>query len=89
MNFFSNLENYKYKFKDNRKYNKFKNCSLPYPFYDEKHHTFEWILYDKNTKQFNVETNLLYALENNVIYEMSYHYRAKLLGREKPEQELK
>ena len=76
-------------FNDINRYKKFINCSIPYPFYDEKNHTFEWVMYNKNIKQFIIKTNLLDALEENVNYGFTYHYKAKLLEREYPEQELK
>ena len=34
---------YLYQHKENKRYKKFKSCTLPYPFFDEKRLTFEWV----------------------------------------------
>ena len=45
--------------------------------------------YCKTIKQYEIKSNLLDAIGNNANCGVTYHFRAKLFGREKPEQELK
>lgn len=89
MHIFTKIKIFNYRLKDKRRYGKFKNCSIPYPFYDNKRNTFEWVSYHKETGQYEVRTSLVDAIGNNANCGVKYHFKAKLLGREKPEQELK
>lgn len=82
MNIITKINNKLYKFKDNKKYRKFKNCSIPYPFYDKKRNTFEWVKYSKDDKIFYKKISLLDAFEDNIRYGVIYHYKAKLPIRE-------
>ena len=59
----------------NIKYKKFKNCSLPYPFYDKKRDSFEWVSCFKATNYYNIRNNLLDALADNTNYGVIYHYK--------------
>lgn len=36
MGLFNKIQFFIYELKDKRRYKKFKNCSIPYPFYDKK-----------------------------------------------------
>lgn len=89
MNFFYKIINCYYKLKDKKRYKKFKNCSLPYPFYDNKRNTFEWVMYNEYMKKYDVRTSLLDSLGNHANYGVVYYYKAKIYGREKPGQERK
>ncbi len=83
MNIFTKIKNFNYKQK-NKKYRKFKNCSIPYPFYDKKRNTLEWVRYISDADLYDVSSSLQEAFPSNI----TYHFKAKLYGREKPEQEL-
>ncbi len=87
MKIITKIKNFNYRQKDKRRYQKFKNCSIPYPFYDKKRNILEWVTY--YNKQYNVTTHLLDALGKNAHSGLIYHYKAKLIGRETPNQELK
>lgn len=64
---------YLYQHKENKRYKKFKSCTLPYPFFDEKRITFEWVTYIK--KQYCINRSLLYAIENLARTGVIYHYK--------------
>lgn len=64
---------YLYQHKENKRYKKFKSCTLPYPFFDEKRLTFEWVTYIK--KQYDINRSLLYAIENLARTGVIYHYK--------------
>lgn len=64
---------YIYQHKENKRYKKFKNCTLPYPFFDEKRLTFEWVTHSK--KQYHIERSLLYAIEGLARTGVIYHYK--------------
>lgn len=66
--------------KKNRYDKKYKNCSLPYLFYDEKRNTTFWLSYDKKNKEYNRSQYLDYALEDFVKTGLVYHYQANLYG---------
>ena len=83
------IKNKFYELKYQIRYKKFKNCSIPYQFYDNKRNTFEWVMYDNNTSEYKISNNLQKALENNINYNLIYHYKAKIYGREKSNQEMK
>ena len=51
---------YLYQHKENKRYKKFKSCTLPYPFFDEKRLTFEWVTYIK--KQYCKNNNINYKI---------------------------
>lgn len=76
-----------YKWKINRRYKKFKNCSLPYPFWDKKRETFEWVYYDE-TRQggYDVQNSLYEALGNVSFSGVTYHYEAFMYGRKNSQQ---
>ena len=40
------LKNKYYFWRQKIRYKKFKNCSLPYPFWDKKRDTVEWVYFD-------------------------------------------
>ena len=52
-----------YTWKANRRYKKFRNCGLPYPFWDKKRDTFEWVYYDLCCKPnvYNIQNSLYEA----------------------------
>ena len=77
---------FNYKSKNLKKY---KNCSIPYPFYDKKKNIIEWVMYNSNIKQFNINNSLSNSLEEIIKCGLIYHYKAKILGRENSKQELK
>lgn len=62
-----------YKLKENKRYKKFKDCNLPYPFFDNKRNTFEWVKY--TNKQCIVEPSLLYAIGDIARAGVTYHYK--------------
>lgn len=64
---------YLYQHKENKRYKKFKSCTLPYPFFDEKRLTFEWVTYIK--KQYDINRSLLYAIEGLARTGVIYHYK--------------
>lgn len=64
---------YLYQHKENKRYKKFKSCTLPYPFFDEKRLTFEWVTYIK--KQYCINRSLLYAIESLARTGVIYHYK--------------
>ena len=64
---------YLYQHKENKRYKKFKSCTLPYPFFDEKRLTFEWVTYIK--KQYGINRSLLYAIEGLARTGVIYHYK--------------
>ena len=64
---------YLYQHKENKRYKKFKSCTLPYPFFDEKRLTFEWVTYIK--KQYCINRSLLYAIEGLARTGVIYHYK--------------
>lgn len=62
-----------------RNYNKiYKNCSLPYLYYDKKRETTFWLSFDKKNKEYNESQNLDYALEDFVRSGLVYHYQANI-----------
>ncbi len=89
MNIFTKINTFYYRLKDKKRYKKFKNCSIPYPFYDKKRNTFEWVNFYKDINEYEVRTSLLESLGTVSNSGLIYHFKAKLFGREKPEQELK
>lgn len=89
MNIFTKINTFYYRLKDKKRYKKFKNCTIPYPFYDKKRNTFEWVNYYKDINEYDVRTSLLESLGTVSNSGLIYHFKAKLFGREKPEQELK
>lgn len=73
MHLSSKIKLYFYKFKENKRYKKFKDCYLPYPFFDNKRDTFEWVKY--MNKHYIVEPNLLYAIGDIARVGVTYHYK--------------
>lgn len=61
--------------KKNRYDKKYKNCSLPYLYYDDKRNTTFWLSYAQGNKEYNVSQNLDYALEDFVKTGLTYHYQ--------------
>lgn len=76
------MKKLKYKYYDwkiNKRYKKFKNCSLPYPFWDKKRDTFEWVYYDESRQSgYDIQTSLYEALGNASNSGVCYHYEAYL-----------
>lgn len=78
----NNLKDKLYKRKIARKYKKFKNCSLPYPYWDKKSSVLRWVYYDENKSLgFDDETSLYESLGNVSLSGVTYHYEAKLYSR--------
>lgn len=76
-----------YGWKINKRYKKFKNCSLPYPFWDKKRDTFEWVYYDESrVAGYDIQNSLYEALGNVSSSGVTYHYEAFMYGRKNPEQ---
>lgn len=73
MHLSSKIKLYFYKFKENKRYKKFKDCYLPYLFFDNKRNTFEWVKY--MNKHYIVEPNLLYAIGDIARVGVTYHYK--------------
>lgn len=73
----SKIKLYFYKLKENKRYKKFKDCYLPYPYFDEKRDTFEWVKYFKT--QYVVEPSLLYAIGDIARVGVIYHYNVHKL----------
>lgn len=83
----SRLKDKYYRLKENRRYKKFKNCSLPYPFWDKKRDTFEWVYYDEARQcGYDIQSSLYEALGNVSYSGVIYHYEAFMYGRKNPEQ---
>lgn len=76
-----------YNWKISRRYQKFKNCTLPYPLWDKKRDTFEWVYYDE-AKQlgYDIQSSLYEALGNISNSGVTYHYEALMCGCENMEQ---
>lgn len=72
-----------YRWKENKRYKKFKNCYLPYPFFDKKRDCFEWVRREENDFGIFYDVNpSLYEVLGNVAHSgLIYHYEAKLLTR--------
>lgn len=71
-----------YRWRESRRYRKFKNCSLPYPFWDKKRDTFEWVYYDEARQSgFDIQNSLYEALGNISSSGVVYHYEAYMYGR--------
>ena len=82
------LKDKNYSWKINRRYKKFRNCNLPYPFWDKKRDTFEWVYYDKYRQGgYDIQKSLYEALGNVSSSGVTYHYEAFMYGRKNPEQE--
>lgn len=89
MNLFMKFKNYIYEQKENIRYIKVKSCNLPYPFWNKKRQTFEWVRYSKDYKCYCVEPSLVYSIGEVARTGVTYHYKAKLYGREFPTQTIK
>ena len=89
MSFFKNIKYKYYNFKTNMHYKRFKHCSIPYPFYDKKRDTLEWVKFNNKTHEYKISNQLQEALENCVSCGFIYHYKARIYGRENSNQELK
>lgn len=89
MNLFMKFKNYIYEQKENIRYIKVKSCNLPYPFFDEKRQSFEWVRYSKDYKCYCVEPSLVYSIGEVARTGVTYHYKAKLYGRGFPTQTIK
>lgn len=77
MHLSSKIKLYFYKLKENKRYKKIKDCYLPYPYFDEKRDTFEWVKYFKT--QYVVEQSLLYAIGDIARVGVIYHYNVHKL----------
>lgn len=89
MNLLNKIKSCIYEWKENNRYKKVKRCSLPYPFWDKKRYTFEWVRYSKDYKHYCADPNLFYSIGEIARTGVTYHYKAKLYGREFPTQEIK
>ena len=64
MSFFKNMK-LKY-FKTCMRYKRFKHCSIPYPFYDKKRDTLEWVKFNNKIHEYEIYDQLQDALEDQV-----------------------
>ena len=87
MGLFNKIQFFIYELKDKRRYKKFKNCSIPYPFYDKKRNVFEWIRYSNVINQYETTNNLIDAFGSIGNIEMIYHYKANFYNYEKKKYE--
>lgn len=74
------LKNKYYFWRQKIRYKKFKNCSLPYPFWDKKRDTVEWVYFDEYRQTcYEIETSLYEAPENvsGRIYRRKFTYLFK------------
>lgn len=55
---------------------KFKQCILPYHYFDQKKDMTLWLSYDKENKEYNTSQFLDYAFEDFVKTNLTYHYQA-------------
>lgn len=76
MGFYQKLKYCYYKKRSNHWYKKFKNCSLPYPYWSPKRDTFEWVRYDKDRKEFDVQSELFESLGDMACTGLTYHYKS-------------
>ncbi|MEF2663922.1 MAG: hypothetical protein U0M92_06405 [Bacilli bacterium] len=89
MGLFDKVKYYFFTIKENKRYKKIKSCNLPYPFWNKKRQTFEWVRYSKDYKCYCVEPSLVYFIGEVARTGVTYHYKAKLYGREFPTQTIK
>ncbi len=76
-----------YLWRQKKRYRKFKNCSLPYPFWDKKRDTFEWVYYDEYRQLgYDIQTSLYEALGNVSCSGVTYHFEAFMYGRKSSEE---
>lgn len=76
MTLYVKMKNYFYKKRNKYWYKKFKNCSLPYPYYSEKRDTFEWVRYDKIQKEYDTQKELYESLGDIACTRLTYHYKS-------------
>ena len=69
------IRNYYYKIRKYIRYHKFKNCNIPYPFFDYKRDTFEMVSYFKNNKSYNVNQSIVDAVGDISYHNLTYHYK--------------
>lgn len=82
------LKNKYYFWRQKKRYEKFKNCSLPYPFWDKRRDTFEWVYYNRYRQtSYEIQTSLYEALGNVSSSGVTYHYEAFMYGRKNQEQD--
>lgn len=70
-----------------RRYKQFKNCSLPYPFWDLKRDVFEWVNYVKEKQEFDVFTELYEAFARKT-FVLTYHYAIKSFSKNNVKKEI-
>lgn len=76
-----------YSWKIKRRYKKFKNCSLPYPFWDKRRDTFEWVYYNETRQTgWDIQNSLYEALGNVSCSGVTYHYEAFMYSQKSEEQ---
>ncbi len=81
------LKNKYYFWRQKKRYKKIKNCSLPYPFWDKKRDTFEWVYFDEYRQAgYDIQISLYEALGNVSSSGVTYHYEALMYGRKDPEE---
>ena len=81
MKILNKLKNKHYQIKCHKRYKKFRKCSIPYPFYDQKRNTFEWVNYGK--KDYDIDESLFFALSRKANTGLVYHYQANIFCRNK------
>lgn len=62
-------------------YRHYKNCSLPCSYWSDKREVFEWVYYDKENKDFEIQSELYEALGNICMTGFTYHYKCLLYTR--------
>ena len=76
MSLYDKFKNFNYERCCRKRYKKFKNCSLPYPFLNKKRNTFEWVSYNKIRNDYNVANQIFCALDDLSIAGLTYDYEA-------------
>ncbi|MCI9279224.1 MAG: hypothetical protein HFJ02_00295 [Bacilli bacterium] len=70
-----------YSYKIKKRYKQFKNCSLPFPFFDKKRDCFEWVRKEENDDFYDRNSSLFEVLGNAASSGVTYHYEANILSR--------
>ncbi len=76
MAFFEKVKWFYYEKRRKWWYRHYKNCSLPCSYWSDKRETFEWVYYDKDRKEFEVQNELYEALGNVCMTGFTYHYKS-------------
>lgn len=67
------------------RYKRFKNCSLPFPYWSEKRDTFEWVRYDSENKEYDTQRELYESMGDIACTGLTYHYKSLSYFRYKEE----